>query len=180
MAKITIPTSGLWSSIASALNSMFSEVYQFTGWATYVDTQYTSGSPFSVSANTDTLLPNNAGTKNETQKPSDIVTFYDGTYITGRNGDGLDAQIFFFATPSAVDQWLDIWIDIGGSVGEIYKQTFSFPKGTGTTRGIMYSLPSGYTLGTWEANGGRVYVRSNAALTIYGITYNFDRGHKAR
>ena len=151
-----------------------------SGWASYNDTQYTSGAPFTLSADTDTALPNNKGTTLETQKPSDVTTFYDGTVITGRNGDNLDLQIYFKATPSSQNQWLEIWVDIGGSVGELYRQTFSFPRGTGVERGIMYSLASAYTLGTWEANGGTVYVRSNASATIHSIVYNFDRSHKAR
>jgi len=151
-----------------------------SGWASYNDTQYTSGAPFTLSADTDTALPNNKGTILETQKPSDVTTFYDGTVITGRNGDNLDLQIYFKATPSSQNQWIEIWVDIGGSVGELYRQTFSFPRGTGVERGIMYSLASAYTLGTWEANGGTVYVRSNASATIHSIVYNFDRSHKAR
>jgi len=150
-----------------------------SGWASYNDTQYTSGAPFTLSADTDTALPNNKGTTLETQKPSDVTTFYDGTVITGRNGDNLDLQIYFKATPSSQNQWIEIWVDIGGSVGELYRQTFSFPRGTGVERGIMYSLASAYTLGTWEANGGTVYVRSNASATIHSIVYNFDRSHKA-
>jgi hypothetical protein len=151
-----------------------------TGWASYVDTQYTnSGSPFVLAANTDTILPNNAGTIIDSQKPNDIVTFYDGSVITGRNGDNLDIMIYFKAVPSSVNQYLDIWIDIGGAIGELYRQTFEFPKGAGVERGVLYSLPSAYTLNTWEANGGTVYLRSNSDLDIFGINYNFDRSHKA-
>lgn len=180
MAQTSIPSSGIWGTIANTLNTMFSEIYGRTGWASYVDTQYTSGSPFAVSANTDTVLPNNAGSVIDSQKPTDVTEFYDGSVITGRNGEALDVMIYFKATSSAVDQWLDIWVDIGGSVGELYRQTFSFPKGSGTERGILYALPSAYTLDTWEANGGTVYVRSNASVNISEITFNFDRTHKAR
>ena len=156
-----------------------------TGWGSYNDTQYTSVSPFTVSANTDTDLPNNKGNTLEIQKPADITTFYDGTVITGRNGDNLDIQIYFKAEPSVANQWLEIWIDITGGTGtpanlaKLYTQTFAFPKGSGVERGILYSLPSAYTLGTWEANGGVVKIRSNASVDIYNVVYNFDRSHKA-
>lgn len=163
-----------------------SGIIDSTGWATYVDTQYTSGAPFSVLANTVTNLPNNAGNIIDSQKPSDITTFYDGTVVTGRNGDNLDLQIYFLATPTSANQWVEIWIDITGGTGtpanlaNLYRQTFTFPKGAGTERGVVYALPSSYTLGTWEANGGVVKIESDAALTIHGITYNLDRSHKAR
>ena len=150
-----------------------------SGWGSYNDTQYTVGSPFSLSADTDTVLPNNKGSVLEVQKPADVTTFYDGSVITGRNGDNLDIQIYFKAVPSAANQWLDVWVDIGGSVGELYRQTFSFPRGAGVERGIMYSLASAYTLNTWEANGGTVYIRSNASASIYNVVFNFDRSHKA-
>jgi len=156
------------------------QLLKSTGWGSYVDTVYTNvASAFVVSANTNTLLPNNKGTVIESQKPADIDTFYDGTVITGRNGDGLDVMIYFKAKPSANDQWLDVWINIGDPIGELYRQTFTFPKGMGVERGILYAIPSAYTLNTWEANGATVYIRSNATLDIYSINYNLDRGHKA-
>lgn len=179
IGNITDGESGF--SVRGKLNQVIDLANQQTGWASYVDTQYpNSGAPFTLTANTDTLLPNNAGTVIDSQKPADITAFYDGTVITGRNGDNLDIMIYFKAVPSVVNQWLDIWIDIGGTVGELYRQTFNFPRGAGTERGILYALPSAYTLGTWEANGGSVYVRSNASCDIYRINYNFDRSHKAR
>ena len=179
MAKVTIPPTGLWSAISGILNAMFDEMYGRTGWAAYVDTQYTIGAKFTVAANTDTNLPNNAGTTIETQKPTDVTSFYADGKIVGRNGDGLAMQLFFYATPTGVDQFIDIWIDIGSGV-KIYPQTFSFPKGAGQARGIMYTLPAAYTLVTWQANGGTIKVRSNASCTVYGMTYNFSRNSKAR
>jgi len=228
------------------VQSNFDELYGRTGLASYSD-GYTSGSPFTLSANTDTILPNRALTIYDDQLPTDVKCFYyaaeidvtgvTGTFvegetitggtsgataeiveiisdnyrllnvvgtfttetitggtsgatatistvgsgkITGRDGDGLDVMVYFRAEPSAVDQWLDIWIDLGGAVGEIYRQTFSFPKGSGVERGVLYALSSAYTRSTFELNGGAIYVRSNASLDIYAMNFNFDRSHKAR
>lgn len=180
MAKVTVSDEGLFGDIVSQINGNFDEIYGRTGWASHADTQYTQGSPFSVLANTDTNLPNNSGTVINSQKPTDITAFYSGGKIIGRNGDALAMQIFFYAVPTIVDQYIDIWIDIGAPIGVLYPQTFSFPKGTGQSRGIMYTLPAAYTLSTWQTNGGTVRVRSNGAMTIYGVTYNFVRTHKAR
>lgn len=156
-----------------------SYVDQKSGWATYVDTQYTDIVPFMLAPDIDTPLPNNAGSTISSQRPSDVNSFYNGTTITGRNGDGLDVMVYFKVIPTVQNQWLDIWIDIGGSVGELYRYSNSFPRGAGVERGVIYALPSSYTLGTWEANGGTVFLRSNATASIYGVVYNFDRGHKA-
>lgn len=149
-----------------------------TGWASYVDTMYTSGSPFSVSAGVTVPLPNNAGTIIDSQKPSDVVSFYQSGKITGRNGDNLDAMIYFTSVPSATNAELDIWVDIGGSIGAIYVQTIYF-RGT-SPKGVLYSLPSAYTGTTWEANGGTIYIKPSVNMQFYGMTYNFDRSHKAK
>lgn len=176
--------------IASAVNSIeldvagnasdIQDVYRRTGWGSYVDgTHISAGTAFTALSGVDTALPNNKATVNESQKPSHVTTFYDGTVITGRNGDNLDIMIYFKAIPTNVSQSIDIWIDIGGAVGELYRQTYSFPKGIGVERGIMYPLPSAYTLGTWEANGGTVYINSSHDVDIFDINYNFDLSHKA-
>ena len=180
MAKQAIPTSGLWSAIAGLINGNFDEAYNFTGWGEYSDTQYTSGSPFSVAADTDTVLPNNAGSKIESQKPSDVTEFYDGTVITGRNGDGLAITVDFLAVPtSAAATYIEVWIDIGGGIDPLYKRIVTFPKGSGVVRPINFSV-NAYTLNTWEANGGTVYVRSNGPVDLYNIRYVLTRTHKAQ
>lgn len=157
----------------------YSESSVSTGWASYIDTQYTSAATaFSLPANIDTLLPNNSGVILDAQKPLDITSFYDNGKITGRDGDSLDLMAFFLAIPTVNDQWLDIWIDIGGD-GELYRDTKVFPKGQGAERGVNYSLSSVYNGETWAANGAEIYVRSNGIVNIHTINYNFDRTHKA-
>lgn len=180
MAKQTIPTTGLWSAIAGLLNSNFTNAEDNTGWAQYADTQYTSGAPFSVVGNTDTILPNNAGGIIDSQKPSDVTTFYDGTVITGRNGDGLAITIDFNAVPTnAGTTFMEVWVDIGGGIGQLYKRIITFPKGTGIVRPINFTV-NAYTLDTWETNGGTVYVRANGSIDLYDIRYVLTRTHKAK
>jgi hypothetical protein len=169
--------------MASILNNGSIKFFSspITGWASYVDTQYTTvGTAFTVPANTDTIYPNNSGFIIDNQKPVDVDTFYDGSVIPGRNGDSLDLMMYCLAIPTANSQWAEVWLDIGGAVGDLYRQTFAFPKGAGVVRGLMYSLASGYTLDTWEANGATAYIRSSHDLDIYQINFNFDRSHKAR
>jgi len=228
-------------------NDNFTELYVQTGWASYVDNDYTSGSPFVVTSGSTVDLTNRARTIVDSQIPSDIKTFYcpaqltvssvSGTFvegetitggtsgatgtlkeiatldyritnltglftvsetitggtsgatatvdvnrnaiITGRNGDNLDIMIYFKALPSSTNAELEIWVDIGGSIGELYKQTIYF-RGA-TEKGVLYTLPSAYTLGTWEANGGEVKIKAiGANFDIYNINFNFDRSHKAK
>lgn len=151
-----------------------------TGWGNYTDTQYTSGAPFLLSADTNTQMPNNKGNTLEVQKPPDVTTFYTGSVITGRNGDDIIITINFVARPTSVAATsIEVWFDIGGAVGELYRETRTFPKGTGIARSI--SLPfSGYTLDTWQANGATVFVRSDGPCDLYDINYIIKRTHKAR
>lgn len=149
-----------------------------TGWADYADTQYTSGSPLSVLADTDTLLPNNGLGGVKTQEPSDGPFYADGK-ITGREGDGLLITVDFKVTPTnANTTLLEVWFDIGGSVGELYRRPITFPKGNGVERGVNFTV-AGYTLDTWEANGAEVYVRANGTCEIHTIRYVLTRTHKA-
>ena len=48
------------------------------GWATYKDSQYTSASPFNITTNSQSVLPNNATIKIETL-PTGVTTFYNIT-----------------------------------------------------------------------------------------------------
>lgn len=161
------------------LQSGIADGLPITGWGAYNDTQYTAESPFSLSADTDTPLPNNAGSVLEGQKPSDIDTFYDGTVITGRSGDGLLITLDFVATPTSVAATsIEVWIDIGGAFGELYRGIVGFPKGTGVDRPINATVGV-YTLDTWEANGGTMYVRSDGPVDIHSVRYVLARTHKA-
>ena len=164
------------------------EVANGTGWGDYTDTQYTSGSPLALSANTDTVLPNNASSGPRTQLPEDpanpgtTIDLFDtvNNKIIGRNGDSLALSIEVKVVPASQSStYIDIWIDIGGSIGELYRSTFAFPKGQGVLRNIVYD-PIVYTLDTWETNGGTIYIRSNGTCNVYGAKAVIARIHKAR
>lgn len=175
--------------IKTSVNALYDQddvIANYTGWGDYVDTQYTEASPFSVSADTITNLPNNKGTVIETQKPSDITTFYDGTVVTGRDGDAILVTIDFLCKPtSANTTFVEIWVDITGGTGipspfaNLYKRIVSFPKGNGVERPINFTF-SAYTLNTWEANGGVVKLLGNGTFEVYDIRYVITRTHKAR
>lgn len=155
----------------------------YTGFGNYSDTVYTTSSPFTViDGATAVNLPNNAGSIYEAQKPIDIDTFYDGSVITGRNGDGINITTEFKCRPTGVgaDPRLTVSIDIGGGIGELYKRDFFLNKGSGVEHNFLTSF-NAYTLDTWEANGGTVKISAtNEDIEIYDIRYVITRTHKAR
>ena len=161
---------------AQALGSSFS------GWGNYADTTYTTGSPFSLTTAAGKVnLPNDKGSTLETQKPSDVTTFYNGTVITGRNGDGINVTMEFKVRPTtgATNPRITVSIDIGGAIGELYPRDFILSKGNGIEHYFLSSFDA-YTLDTWEANGGTVKVEATGSnLEIYDIRYIITRTHKA-
>jgi hypothetical protein len=154
----------------------------YTGWAAYADGTYTSANPLILPAFNKITLPNDASSKNESQKPIDVTEFYNATNstITGRNGDGLNVVIEFKVRPT-VNQTtkVTVAIDIGAPIGEIYTRDFITSKGVGVEHYYLSSF-SGYNLGTWEANGGTVKIESDNEADIYDIRYVLTRTHKAR
>lgn len=223
-----------------------------TGWADYADDEYTSSNTFSLTADTDYDLPNNAQSGVRSQEPSDITAlggYYTPTYlvvddasgftvgetitggtstdtakvvsldtvnnriyletrdgdfqdaetitggtssetavvsgtrvpgkILGRNGDGINILVDFKVKPTtASSTYVECWFDIGGSVGELYRRTSTLAKGQNVEHGYTMSI-AGYTLDTWETNGGIIYVRANAAVDIYDVRVVITRTHKA-
>lgn len=148
-----------------------------SGWGNYVDTAYTSGSPFALSTDADTALPNNKGSVLESHLPADVTTFYNGTTITGREGDNIIITVDFDCVPTAVGSTLlEVWFDIGGAVGELYRRPITFPKGQGEIRHVNFTT-LGYTLDTWETNGATVYVRGNGTFDLYNIRYVISRSY---
>ena len=49
------------------------------GWGSYKDGQYTDASPFTISANTTVIIPNNSGSIISNGMPTNVTTFYDST-----------------------------------------------------------------------------------------------------
>ena len=146
-----------------------------TGWGAYVHT----GAAQTLAAGVKVTLTNNAGSVIEAQKPADIATFYNGSVIPGRNGDGVAIGIELTFTPSsALASSIAVSIDIGGAVGELYIQEYAVLKGSGVAHKIAYSTPA-YMLDTWEANGGAVKVFCDGPGDITLVRYVIHRMHKA-
>lgn len=230
-----------------------SDLNNYTGWGDYADDEYDSSNTFSLTADTDYELPNNALSGVRSQLPNDVTGFYIPTYLSvsdvtgfvvgetitggtsldsavitaidsvnnflyletvdtssdnfqdsetitggtststttvsgtripgkilGRNGDGLGILVAFkMKATTGGNTRVDVWIDIGGSVGELYRRTVSLSKGQNVEQGFTMYF-SGYTLDTWESNGGIIKLRTNAALDVYDIRTVLTRTHKAR
>jgi len=184
MALINIPDSGVWASIAAALNSNFTGINGRTGWAQYADTQYTVGNPFVVSAGTTVALPNNAGSTITSQLPTGVTELYDGTRMVSDDvGAAYAIRIGFTVSNSSQTGAFALDADISaagdGSI-DIFNRTTSLARGANTpqaynTTNLIYSL------GTFAANGAIIRFESIAGdSSIYDISYVISKIHKGR
>jgi len=153
-----------------------------TGWASYVDTVYTVGSPFDILEGVTSTLPNNAGTVIDDYLPTGVTNFYDQATqkITPENvGDFYSFSIRFKAKNNNIAGYFDFGIDIGGSLGIIFKETQLFLKGANTEQCFSITC-NGYSLDTFLANGGQVKIESILGdMEIYDIQYQINRTFKA-
>lgn len=99
--------------------------------------------------------------------------------ILGQNGDAYMLTINLVAVPTEPSTTqLEVWVNIGGTIGQLYRRIVTFPKGQGIEREITLTIGI-YTLDTWQKNGGTVHIRANGTADIYDIRFVPFRIHKA-
>jgi hypothetical protein len=110
-----------------------------------------------------------------------VTTFYDGTVITPENvGDYYTITIRFKAKNSGnVGGHFDFSIDLGGDIGEQFKESLIFAKGSNTEQSFSIDTPF-YSSDTFVANGGTVKIYAHSGnLSIYDIEYQIVRVNKS-
>ena len=150
----------------------------YTGWAVYNH----GGANQAIAANTRTKLLIDGATKIESQLPTDTGPLWDTatSKIIGRNGDAIDIKIQFVFTPTtAAATEIDIEVDIGSPVGVVEYDTRALTRGAGNPHNITLAFPA-YTLNTWQANGGEIYVRADGPGSVSALRIVIVRTHKAR
>ena len=155
-----------------------------TGFGVYGDSQYTESSPLLIAqGNTEILDIDGLSGVYEDQLPEGVVSFYDfdNSKITPQNvGDGYTFTVGFRGKSNSNNGSATFSIDIGGSIGEIFKRNFRFPRGTSVIHDF-YFTSQGYSLGTFVANGGIVKITSDTGDSeISNITIQVHRTHKSK
>lgn len=148
------------------------------GWAQYMDTAYTSSSPFAVADGVETNLPNNAGTSITAYLPTGVAELYNPAtqkIAPKAVGDYQAITVRFKARASVANSYLDFGIDIGGTQGVIFRETKVFAKGADVEHSFAFVVP-GYSLTSFVTNGGQVKVTPGGGdVEIYGIEYQIAR-----
>lgn len=165
---------------AASTDYVDSRIQEVSGWARYRDTQYTNANRFSVSSAGSVILPNNAGAKIETDLPVGLTSLYNASTgkILGEDGSSgiLTVDLVLIPTSSSTT-YVDMWLDLGGSLTNVFPQTVTFAKGNNQAHNVVYTV--GFYVGsTWEANGARVMIQTPDSLAVHSIGYTVQVIHR--
>jgi hypothetical protein len=166
------------------LDNLRLEHERHSGWAFYRDDTYDTNNPFPVTADTDTVLQFNKDTVIETQLP-----LGDGTWLevdspgpllnAHRNGDAISVTFGFIVEPSANNVAIDVWLELGGSIGEVFRSTRRLARG----QNVPQYLSTTWTMfqgETWVENGAQFYVNATSNCNLYGFELTVALLHRAR
>ena len=162
------------------------EVHSIQGWARYDDTEYTTGSAFSVSINGEVVLPNNASGSIETHMHSE-VSFYNPNeqkIQVENDGDVYVMTVTFRAkaaeNPSTGD---GIYISLTNSVGTPYsrvRKDFYWPK-TDQSWHYFHEVIQFYADSDFVTNGNQLKIRAfGSDAEVAEIIYFIQRTQNHR
>lgn len=158
-----------------------SGVTSWTGWAQYAEgTAITEGTGVALSAGvrTQISIDGEGANTNTDGIPSGVSALWNTTsdIITpaGLN-DAYDIRLSFIAKCATTNAYLDIDMDVGGSIGIICKQTLPFLKNTDQYFQVNMPVFSG---STFIANGGTLSVTASHATTLWDARVLIIRTHK--
>lgn len=146
-----------------------------TGWGAYIH----GGPSTAVSAATDTYLTNDMATALETQLPSDMATFYDGTSIWLKQGDAaVILASFRFVPNDAAASRMTVCIEIP-TLGKLDFKQYEIIDGAGVEHIITYDVPI-FAGAAFAANGARFVVRCDGPGMVLGTDryFRINRTHR--
>lgn len=142
---------------------------RYQGWAQYEDSRTTVGAPSqTLSSGVRTLWLNNGSALTIDKKPSDATLPLWNTSTNKHQPiaafDIYHLRMSFIAENYAGSTpYLDIELDIGGSVGTIFSRGVALRKG-GAAQSISLAFPV-FSGSTYLANGGELYLTYNGTGT---------------
>lgn len=153
-----------------------------TGWAIYIDAEYSVGSPQAVVAGVRELLENDAldaGT-NEDNLIGPASWWAGDKIIPSAINEAYDMRLGFTIDPAQTNGSLTLDLDIGadpfgaGSI-VIVEQSVALLKGA-VAQEVVFSFPI-FCLATFVANGGCFGVTCDKNANIYGCSLLLTRVH---
>lgn len=155
----------------------------WTGWAQYADSLYTSSAKRAIAASTRTKVTiNGSGARTDTSGlPTGVSALWDTTnnVITpAAAGDAYTILLNFKGALDATgaDKYLDMELDIGGSLGVVVSDTRTFIKDTATMQ-FAFAFPE-FANATFVANGGSFYLTPSANASFWDFEVLIVRTHR--
>jgi hypothetical protein len=135
------------------------------GWAVYVDSQYTVGSPLVIGQGTTANITINGGAGTiRTYLPYGVTDLYDvntGLITPAQIGDGYAISFSFKAKPSTNNGVLIFGIDLGAPIGRRFLKTIILARGTNLEHDYYFTVTA-YALDTFVANGGQIQITADS------------------
>ena len=154
-----------------------------TGWVSYADDSYTSGSPFVITAGDTTKIPFFWTSTVSPQLPTGVDSLFNraDTTLIGFNGDAYTVRIEFTAQSSNVSGYGSLIFDIGnGTPIIISNKIFTFPKGAAVDHRFSFTV-SLFAGATFESRGCQVKVLAGVGnISMHDFDFLITRTHKAQ
>ncbi|GAA0729986.1 hypothetical protein [Sphingomonas japonica] len=164
------------NALQASLAALQLRVDDKSGWANYRDS--TAGQ--ALVADTRAQWTNNAATIDDSEKPTDVATYWDAAdnAVPGMAGDAVVLRIQSTFTPSdGTASMLTMDLDIGGGT-LVDQQSIAITGGAGVPQRISFTS-LGFQRDTWEANGAKVYVTADGPGDLTNKRILVARMHKA-
>lgn len=186
MDKLKFRTDAIFhKDVIEKVNNLIDEISNINGageepngWVQISDNTRDSSNPLSLAANVRTKVNVSADSVIESYAPPNTTasTFYNETLgkLYGESeGDSYILRITYKADPSQNNTNIAWSLDIGGSQGSIFDDSTTLVRGANEA---PYSqiIPY-YTLGTFQANGGELYVTASHNCDIYDVRLYISR-----
>ena len=158
------------------------------GWANYVDSTYTSGSPLLLNAgnsyNAQCTVDGLGSGSTQSEWPDGVPEPWDTStnkLIGTNDGDKFTYELSFKAQDGAASVLMDVYVDIGSPIGEISRSSVSIAKGASVETAVeMYRTY--FTGSTFVANGGTIYFDTSQTsddMSIWDIALLIEKTHVA-
>lgn len=150
------------------------------GWIQFQDTTYDSVSPLAILTGVRTVLPNDAGNVLDVVSMVGAAALWDNstnTFEPDNSGDLYDFRLQFTVDPAVNNRNLQIELDIGGAVGVIWDKTIRLARGAGVNTRVTETMQL-YTLATFIANGGQIFVTCDGDIDVYDIVFVIERKYR--
>jgi len=134
-----------------------------------------------IVAATATVVLNNRSTIDESQKPADVVSYYDGNRFRGSLGEALLYRLTFNVTSTDTNNTaseIRMWFDYGVPGVRLFEQVQQLVLGYGQVEPATYLLPV-YIGPTFAQEGGRLMVESDGPVLIENVSYFVTRLHRS-